>query len=396
MNMYIVLEVLYLKKINVGQLIGEIVIGIIVVALLCTILIPSISRCFENAAVKVCRKDMNNIMATLEAQLNSNAEPQKWKQLLNEKKSQQLLSELVNLMSEDKKPENISDYYFFSEGNELKLICKKHDKIDDISITLPQEYLVERLQTTKTAQRLRIDGIKNYAKGAVLDSANAQKTVFAEGEDVSAYFSDIEVSLAYVDGTFQALNPVEYKITAENIDMSKTGEQRINVSYTAPDSVWTNSINAGFTFEVIERSECPPLAAVASKERYEVEAWNWNDFVTALNSSEKESKSFGAALIFFDNKYYYYPEGFSISKSNDNSSPLNAAADKSSKAMMAEYIEILSDKVVSQKAKKLDEGALTVINGEIHTYKKPTRSDEGGWIKIYSRTNKTAIAEDED
>ena len=385
-----------MKKINVGQLIGEIVVGIIVVALLCTILIPSISRCFENAAVKVCRKDMNNIMTTLETQLSANTEPQKWKQLLNEKKSQQLLSELVNLMGEDKKPENINDYYFFSEGNDLKLICKEHDKIEDVSIALPQAYSVEKLQTTKTAQRLRINGIKNYAKGAVLDIANAQKTFFAEGEDISSLFPDIEVSLAYVDGTFQTLNPVEYKITAQNIDMSKTGEQRINISYTAPDSVWTNSINAGFAFEVMERSECPPLSVTVSKEQYEVEAWNWNDFVTALNTSEEETKSFGAVLVFFDNKYYYYPEGFSLSKSNDNSSPLNAASDKSSKAMLAEYIEILSDKVVSQKAKKLDEGALTAINGEIHTYKKPTRSDEGGWIKIYSRTVKTAAVEDDE
>ncbi|MDD6484637.1 MAG: hypothetical protein PUF72_08705 [Clostridiales bacterium] len=380
-----------MKNKKKGQLIGEIIIGAAVTALLCTILIPSIAKCFENAGINSCRRNMTNIMSTLEKQLNSGTETGKWSELLSQKKSQQLLAQIVPLMPENQRDIELSDYYFSANGDTLKLICKKHDKIDDISITLPEAYTVTDtdISASKKADRLIINGIRNYAKGTALDPADASKMTFAPGEDISALFPSLEVSVGYADGSSAALAAGAYTITSQGLDMNSAGTKKVNINYFSKNALWSDSLSAGFVFEVLERSECPPLQTRLSKTDYEAEAWNWNDFVLAANAQPDGSKSFGAALIFFDNHYYYYPEGFLISKENDNSSPTNAAADRSSPAVMARYIEILPDKTASQTKKETEEGALSVINGELCTYRKKTRLEAGGWLRLYTPVKST-------
>lgn len=382
------------------NLVGQIITGALITALLCTIIIPSLSRCFENADVKKCTRDMKNIISTFEKALNSGTNTDKWKSLLAQKKSQQLLSEITPLMPPEQQKTDLEDYYFENDGNTVKIICKKHDKIkEEISFVLPDVYSfdVAASPVSKTADALIVSGIKNYAKGTSIDVTSTDKMVFGTNDNLNSLFPSIEVYSIAASSKSTLLNNEDYTITApEPIDMSQSGTKTLTINYKSNNAVWANTLSASFNFEVLEKTECAPLQAKFKNTKYDIEAWNWNDFVTATSNSSETQKSFGPALILFNTHYYYYPNGFLVDKTQDNSSPLNFAFDKDAPAITANYIEVFPKKTISSPNSSDDEdtdgGSITVINDEFFVYQKKTRAQDGGWVKMYTKASKAPVA----
>lgn len=393
---YAFMGVVFLKIKSTRYLIGQIITGALILALLCTIVIPSLSRCFENADIKKCTRDMKNIMNTFEKVLNTGNDADKWKELLSQKKSQQLLAEIVPLMPPEQQVLDTQDYYFENDGDTLRILCKNHDKIEeDISFVLPDAYSfnAEAPDVSKAVDTLIVSGIKNYAKGTALDAANPEKMKFGAEENLNSLFPSIDVYSVNVISKSALLSREDYIITAggEDIDMSVPGTKQLKISYKSNNSVWANNISTMFSFEVLEKTDCPPIQARFKNAKYDIEAWNWNDFVTALSKSSEQRKNFGAALIYFNTHYYYYPDGFAVDKSQDNSSPLNSAFDKDAPAITAHYIEVFGEKTVSANAEDIAAGALTAINDDIYAYRKKTRAQDGGWVRIYANAVKAPI-----
>ena len=124
---------------NIKQRIGEIAVCTVVLAILLTILIPTISKCLENGSENKCRKRLELITAALNTAVKDQENSEKWVMMFDQKNSRRLLDTLKLTM----KPEaanriDTSEYYIKSENGRLYVRCVKHPKIDDYFVKIPE------------------------------------------------------------------------------------------------------------------------------------------------------------------------------------------------------------------------------------------------------------------
>lgn len=116
--------------------------------------------------------------------------------------------------------------------------------------------------------------------------------------------------------------------------------------------------------------------------KYCISAWTWADYVAGATA--EDGKVYSASIVFYDGVYYYYPDGFKVRNSLDNSSPFRYAADPDNIYQSAYCIPVDTASVISGRfSTDSHEGSLMAEGGEVYIWQtRPSKSQSKGWIKI--------------
>lgn len=382
---------------NAKQLIGEIAVCVIALAILLTILIPTISTCMENGSENKCRKKLQIITTALDKAVNDAGASEQWSELINGKNSRRLLDTLkLTMTPDDANQIDTSQYFTVVDDGKLYIKCMEHSDIDDYSVTLPAGFdAVDSIgDAGEFIDRLHITGVRTYMLGEAIDPDNPEKMQFSYKDDLKKLFPDLSVSAVYVGGEERPLSSDEYTLFAENFDMNVPGSKTIKILYET-NEIWHRTVYADFTFEVLEKTQCPPLEInFGDKGIYTLAAWDWTDFVAEASQAEGGEKNFDASIVYFDGKYYYYPDGFNINSRRDNSDPATSAADIDDLSSAAYRIEFRPDIIISSKEdqeemKKVTNGALMLEEEQAYIWQTTPSKELGtGWIRVYCEMKK--------
>lgn len=125
-----------------------------------------------------------------------------------------------------------------------------------------------------------------------------------------------------------------------------------------------------------------------SEGKYCVSAWNWEDYVAGATA--EDGKEYSASVIYYDNVYYYYPDGFKVMNSRVNSNPFRYAVDPDNTRQAAYCIPVDTSSVISGRfSTGSHEGSLMAEDGELYIWQtRPSKLQSKGWIKIECETKK--------
>lgn len=382
---------------NAKQFIGEIAVCTIALAILLTILIPTISVCMENGSQNRCRRRLQIITSALDAAVNDQENAGQWAELIDSKSSRRLLDTLKLTMDADDANEIDSSLYYIMVGNgELLVRCTEHSDIDDYSVTLPAGFSAEASipETGEFIDRLHITGVRTYMLGEAINPDDPGQMQFSQSDDLKKLFPDLTVTAVYVGGGEKQLSPDEYTLFTDGFDMNVPGTKTIKVAYDT-NKTWHRIVYADFTFEVLEQAQCPPLEIdFGDKGVYTLAAWDWTDFVAEASQSEGGAKDFDASIVYFEGSYYYYPDGFNIDSRRDNSNPETSAADTDDFSSPAYRIEFKTDVIIASKEdeeemKKVENGALMLEEEQAYIWQtEPSKELGTGWIRVYCEMKK--------
>lgn len=381
---------------NIKQRIGEIAVCTVVLAILLTILIPTISKCMENGSENKCRKRLELITSALNTAVKDQENSEKWVMMFDQKNSRRLLDTLKLTM----KPEaanriDTSEYYIKSENGRLYVRCVKHPKIDDYFVKIPEGISVpdSKAERSEFIDHLQITGVRTYMQNESINPDKPEQMKFTDQDDLKKIFADMKVTILYVGGGEKQLSPNDYQLSTEGFDMSTPGTKKIKIAYKT-DKMWNHMIYADFTFEVLKKAQCPPLEVRFGNETYELAAWDWTDYVAEASRSEGGTKDFDASIVYFGGSYYYYPDGFNIDSRRDNSDPETAAADIDDSTFAAYRIEFKTDIIVAAKEdekemKKATDGALLLEDEQVYIWQsEPSKELDSGWIRVFCELKK--------
>lgn len=383
---------------NKKHLIGEIAVCVVALAILLTILIPTIAVCIENGSESRCRKKLQIINDALGAAVNDAENAEDWAGLLDGKNSRRLIDTLKLTMNPNDAAEiDSSLYYIINRDGRLYVKCSEHSDIDDFYSKLPEGLEV----AVPTADEggsfidgIRITGVRTYLQNESIDPDEPEKMRFTREDDLKRLFPDLTVTAAYIGGGEKQLAPDEYELFTDGFDMSVPGTKKIKLSYDT-DKMWQRRMYAEFTFEVLEKAQCPPLEVdFGSKGIYTLAAWDWTDFVAEASQSEGGAKTFDASIVYYDGAYYYYPDGFTIDSRRDNTDPASSAADTDDPVRAAYRIEFKTDVIIGSKEnaeemKKAENGALMLEEEQVYIWQtEPSKELGTGWIRVYCELKK--------
>ena len=177
----------------------------------------------------------------------------------------------------------------------------------------------------------------------------------------------------------------QFTVTAKKLDMSKTGDVKLMISYRYP-SIWQGFLTAPFIISVLGDEDATPLLIDCGiNGRYELAQWDWHDFVEEARS-EGEGKDFDASIVRFNGRYYYYPDGFKIVSHEQNNTPLQFAKDIEDESRAAYYIPFDTDSLIlnSGDEVKAHNGSVKAEDGFIYIYQEqPSKELPEGWIRVY-------------
>lgn len=390
-------EVPFLEKRSKKNLIGEISVVAVALAILLTILIPTISKCIENSAIKKCTGKMTVLTDALNAAVNDEKTADKWLELLKEKRSQQILSALkLTMDAQTANSIDLSDYYLRNDNGELKLLCIKHPDIEGFSVTLPEKLALPTAAPSngEFIDHLQITGVRTYLQNESINPDAPEQMRFTADDNLQKIFSDITVKIIYVGGGEKILSPNQYDLSTDGFDMTTPGTKRIKISYSE-DKVWIPTTYTEFTFEVLKKAQCDPLLIdFGEKGSYELAAWDWSDYVAEATQSEGSAKDFDASIVHYEGDYYYYPDGFNIDGRRENLSPETSAADIDDPTIAAYRIPFNTDVIINSKEdetemRKAVEGALMLEEEQVYIWQiEPSKELETGWIRVFCEFKK--------
>lgn len=379
------------------QLIGEISVCAAALAILLTILIPTISVCVENGSETRCRERLQVLSDALNKAVADAAKENGGEGFFDGKNSRRLIEELISAVPpEDAEDLTPDEYYIISRDNRLYIKSAEHSDIDDYYANLPQGFPAPELPKDESGfvDGLRITGVRTYMQNESIDPAAPEKMSFTGSDDLKKLFPDLSVRATYIGGGETELSPESYTLFTDGFDMSVPGTKTIRVSYDSGKR-WRGTIYADFTFEVMERAQCPPLEInFGDNGVYTLAAWDWSDFVAEASQTEGGAKDFDASIVYYDGKYYYYPDGFNIDSRRGNSDPETSAADIDKPTRAAYRIEFKTDTIIASKEdenemKKAEAGALMLEDGQVYIWQtEPSKEVGAGWIRVYCEMKK--------
>ena len=379
------------------QFIGEVSVCAVISAILLTILIPTISKCLENGDEKKCRRNLNQISSALDKAISNEGNSKKWIELLSKNNSVQTINALKLTMPAAKANKiDASDYYIKLSNGEFQIRCLEHPKIDDYSVKQPQNFKIAIQQSNKDelVDYIKINGIRTYFQNYSINLKNPEQMKFTSKDNLKEIFSDLEVSAIHLGKTITNISKDSYTITTNGFDMSKPGKKVITIKYVS-DKAWNNVEYATFTFNVMEKKSATPLTVnFGEKGTYDLAAWDWTDYIVEASQENGKAKNFDASIVYFDDKYYYYPDGFRIDTRNNNLSPMTAARDIDDNDLPAYNIEINPKNIINSKEdknemKKAKNGALMLEENLAYIWQtEPSKELDSGWIRIFCEMKK--------
>ena len=379
------------------QFIGEVSVCAVISAILLTILIPTISKCLENGDEKKCRRNLNQISSALDKAISNEGNSKKWIELLSKNNSVQTINALKLTMPAAKANKiDASDYYIKLSNGEFQIRCLEHPKIDDYSVKQPQNFKIAIQQSNKDelVDYIKINGIRTYFQNYSINLKNPEQMKFTSKDNLKEIFSDLEVSAIHLGKTIKNISKDSYTITTNGFDMSKPGKKVITIKYVS-DKAWNNVEYATFTFNVMEKKSATPLSVnFGEKGTYDLAAWDWTDYIVEASQENGKAKNFDASIVYFDDKYYYYPDGFRIDTRNNNLSPMTAARDIDDNDLPAYNIEINPKNIINSKEdknemKKAKNGALMLEENLAYIWQtEPSKELDSGWIRIFCEMKK--------
>ena len=145
----------------------------------------------------------------------------------------------------------------------------------------------------------------------------------------------------------------------------------------------------------MEKKSATPLTVnFGEKGTYDLAAWDWTDYIVEASQENGKAKNFDASIVYFDDKYYYYPDGFRIDTRNNNLSPMTAARDIDDNDLPAYNIEINPKNIINSKEdknemKKAKNGALMLEENLAYIWQtEPSKELDSGWIRIFCEMKK--------
>lgn len=374
---------------------GDIFITITVILLSCLVIIPSLVRCAQNRAKAACEHHMYVMLGVIGDMFeyeNENGGTY-WRDLIINGNYQKLLRN-VNVKTGESGIFPSTDYYIRAGEDKLTIICKKHKDISEKEINLSAIHnadvnVTEKPMISEMIAYLVVTGPDTYYQYDSLDEVYHDKMIF-HGSEIDDVLQNISVQAVYVGGYSEQLPRGSYTVTAEELDMTKTGQTRLMVKSTAT-SVWDNSVYAPFVIDIVGGEDVAPLIVDAGiNGRYELAQWEWRDFVEEASAMGYD-EVFGASIIRVGGKYYYYPDGLKIVNQNPNTDPINYALDTEDETKPAYYIEIDTNSVIrnSFDERKIHEGSIKADNSLIYIWQdNPSKELPAGWIRVYCELNK--------
>ena len=377
---------------------AEIIFSVLFLTLLGFILIPHIDEVKEIGAAHKCRDNMKLLAEEFKAELNNESTDANWKDLLYQNRSQKIVDQIKKHSTNKKLTQmDTQEYYFKADNDTVSLVCYHHSDNAPIEITIPEKYRKETKKEeapkSNMTNAIAVSGVRTYMKGESLDSNSPDKMKFTPTDDLKLIFPDITVKVLQVGAKPITLDKNSYKLTTTGFDMNVAGTKTITVSYTN-DGNWKNVLYGSFTFEVLENSKAPSFTVdFGKKGKYTLAAWDWSDYVKDAMANESENMKFDASIVYYNNKYLYYPDGFVISKLRDNTNPLTSAYDCDDDSLYA-YNIVFNPKIIIENEEaqkdKIDDGVMKMDeNNNVYIWQtQPSKEVNEGWLRVYCEMEK--------
>lgn len=381
---------------KIKNLISEIAVCIVAAAILLTVLIPTIAQSVKNGGENKSRHIMYYIKDALSAELNDKKNFQTWEKLLDGKSSSKIITELKkNMKAENAEKIGDGEYLIKYDNGKLFIYSVAYPEIDDISLPLPEGYSISEMSgNNEPISYLKISGFRTYLQGESINPDKPEQMQFSNDDDLKKIFSDMTVTAVNIGGYGTIVGRDKYTLLTDGFDMSKPGIKSLRVEYKN-DNILNRTAYAEFSFYVMQKAECTPLVIdFGQGGSYELAAWDWSDYVAEANQTEGNSKNFDASIVHFDNKYYYYPDGFNIDKRRDNSNPETSAANIDDPTTAAYRIEfkpniIIASKEDEKEMDKATDGALMLEEGQAYIWQSvPSKELDSGWIRVFCEMKK--------
>lgn len=352
------------------------------------IIVPPLVRCAFNNGEMNCRTYMYEINTALVSELRRETEEGgDYIQRTIEEGAAEKMIPMLDGMTTDSGKYDASDYYFVRKGDMLEIRCRKHGAITGIGTILSSIPGIKIDFDTHDhggeIALLTVNGPNKYRVGDVLDASDRTKTVF-EGGEIDSLINNLTVTAHYAGGGEKKLDRGDYSVICGRIDMNKPGKYSLTVRAKSK-SVWNNTAYSHFALEVLGENDAAPLIVEERGEgKYELAAWDWNDFVKEANGDESGVETFGASIVRTDGRYYYYPDGFTIDASKPNTDPFTYALDTDDKSKAAYSIEFDTSSIIEDKDDTPHNGSVRVSSDKIYIWQeKPSKELSAGWIRVY-------------
>ncbi len=124
------------KKSTKKRILAEAAIAVVFLAFSCLIIMPSIVKCIENKSMQKCEYHIYEMLHVIEDKIdteNTDIDAH-WHDLIKYEEFDELIEEVSDIVGDDKYP--ASDYYAYSDGNQLTIGCRKHSDSSRKSIKL--------------------------------------------------------------------------------------------------------------------------------------------------------------------------------------------------------------------------------------------------------------------
>lgn len=360
----------------------EIGVAVVIAVLAGFIVSKSFGAVVENGDKKECKSMMKRIASEIQVRIDDDREGGFWLDLVNTGSSESILTAVKQKIGDQTM--DISDYKIERGEKKLTVSSTKYEKLEE-TIKMP-EYIRPPAGVTRRAERLSVSGPSEYRVNASLDANDPSKMRFANGDDLKRIFSGVSVALIYSDGEKRKLAPDEYTMITGGIDMTKTGEKSIIVSYNNPDE-WGGVQNTVYSFNVTQSGGRLEID-FGDFGKYTIASWKWQDYVD--EAAEDEGKIFDASIVEFEDEFYYYPDGFTIINSHKNQNPLKSARDTEDSGKTAYCIKMdPSSAIVDKNGAAPENGSFMLEDNQIYIWQEqPSRDADAGWLRVYGMTTK--------
>ena len=350
--------------------------------------VPSILTSLDNGNERICLANSRKLLSTLETKMSADAENQFWYDLVAEGNS----SKLVNALNRElEEPVDVSGYYIRFEKNHLRILCSKHPQVFDVSIEIPNNpvHIERTYEEPKSAfvTMIHAYGRDAYFAGAPFDADNPQKMIFTDADDTNALFSGITVTASCAGGGERVLNTDEYRILVGEIDMSVPGRRTLLISYGS--DTWPVMFTT-FDIDIIPNDRYAPLIIDGGDAgKYELSSWRWMEYFSDTLDADGEYMEFTPSIVFYDGKYYYFPDGFAIVKDSKYNDSLMGARSIDEHDEQAYYVMFDTKSQANTNAENVREGQIRVEDGNVYIWQnQPSAEFDAGWLQVFGEIRK--------
>ena len=384
------LEIIY-KAVNIFKSAGGFIkrnkAGIAAIALVAAtagiIIIPPIVRCAHNNDEMHCLDYVYELNNSLGKALADEAEEGgDYIQRMIEEGNFDAVINRIFTITPGSDNFDASDYYFTRSDDKVEIRCHKHEKIMGFVTklsTIPN--ITGDFGDFAAEEKIVLLTVQGQNKYKVNDIFDASKKVF-RGDEINNLINNLTVTAHYIDGSSKTLERGDYTITCGVLDTGTVGRNMLMIR-TRSKSVWNNTAYAWFTLNIIDENDVGPfIIEVPNVGKYELAAWEWKDFVA--EAEEIGGETFGASIVIWEGKYYYYPDGLIIETDKPNTEPFLYALDTDGSGQAAYYIEFDTDSIITDKKNAPHNGSVRAEDDFIYIWQaKSSKELPSGWIRVY-------------